>query len=131
MRKFWLFLVVTCLSSAFIFGFKAYTNTTYFGTTDEPVKICWDHSAPATVDEYIVVLYHVEQQVEAFRQTTQQNCLEIQLPRSGHYVAIVSAQNSSGESEPARSDDPEATHNQPWWIYGHIAPAGVLSIGGK
>ena len=124
--------------------FQAVDVVTYFGTTDQEIKVSWDHNDPVP-DYYEITLYHVERGIEspAGIGKTDENRIVFKLPRSGHFIARVRACLESSEhvegcetppccSEWSESIDPEvaSVDGQPraWWIYGHVAGPGDIVI---
>ena len=119
-------MVKTFLLLLALISFEAKDYITFFGTTDQTVTVAWDEVPTATL--YELQLHHQEQQVYISIGSTTETTFTFSLPRSGHYIAMVRAVNSEGESIWSKSTDPDVAAPKPWWIYGYIAPPGGIII---
>lgn len=104
---------------------------TYMGYTNEAITVVWD--ASINTDRYDVRLLHVEKNVYIDKGSTVQETMDIYLPKSGHFIVEIRSANALIEGNWCQSTDiTYATVNgnpAAWWIYGHVAPVGPITIG--
>lgn len=118
-------------------GWEKKDYVTYFGTTDKSITCKW--SLVDNANGYQVEVLHVERNsiTKIIEEDSTDNTVEINFPRSGHYIIRVRAcgdfPTCENASTWAESTDPNIADvdGQPkgWWVYGYVAPAGQITIG--
>lgn len=138
MKHITVFILTLLLTSSIAFAeWEKKDYVTYFGTTDKSITCAWD--AVENAQGYQVELYHVERDsiTRIASEGLTDTQIEINLPRSGHFVARIRAcedyPTCENYSEWSESINPEVAtvdgEARGWWIYGHVAPPGPIIIG--
>lgn len=113
--------------------FIPYDYTTYFGATDHSVTVSWDANVPSP-DRYEVDIFNIERGTieKAGTGTTTTTSITFKLPFSGHFVAKVRACQGDRCGDWTESTDSDKALvngvHKGWWLYGHVAPAGPITI---
>lgn len=114
-------------------GLQPVDYVTYFGTTDEKIKIEWDHNEPKP-ELYEVELFNFERQetISLENGKTAENFINVTLPYSGHFVARIRACEGTLCSDWTETTDKNNAlvngEKKGFWLYGYIAPAGGIII---
>ena len=110
--------------------FQPVDYVTYFGTTDNLISFAWDAGEGANA--YELRLHGVEQDIYIDEGIVQELCMDIQLPKTGHYIAEIRSIGPDGEVSEWVSSITIGTVDgvdRAWWLYGYPNSPGPIIIG--
>ena len=138
-------VLLLILLSANAFTWEGKDYYTWFGTTDEQIKLGWYCASCFTDETYELELFNIERNSVVITASTPLYELTVSLPFSGHYISRIrtirptteavclerdgnSYRNGMCYTEWVESIDPNHStvdgNPRGWWVYGYIAPPG-------